>query len=79
MTTNKIPETVTVSRSITYSVSELRGQLMDSGDEMTLAEVLAMFVDWANEDLGNAGIGIKMLDDQGEEIPWMDILGWENV
>lgn len=79
MTTSKLPKEVTISRSITYSVDDLRNQLMDSGDEMMLAEVLAMFVEWAQEDLMNASLNFKMKDENGTEIPWEDIIGWEKI
>ena len=67
----KVPETITVTRKITYSTNEL-GPWTE--EENSIQEVLSMILDWAVEDLNNAEIPIHMCDENGNEIPWVDII-----
>ena len=68
----KIPETITVTRKITYSTNDL-GPWTE--EENSIKEVLDMILDWAVEDLANAEVPIHMYDEDGAEIPWEDITG----
>lgn len=67
----KVPAKITVTRTITYNTDEL-GSWTD--EENSIQEVLDMILDWAVEDLGNAEIPIHMYDDDGNELPWEDII-----
>ena len=68
----KVPETITVTRKITYSTNDL-GPWTE--EENSIKEVLDMILDWAVEDLANAEVPIHMYDEDGAEIPWEDITG----
>jgi len=67
----KIPKTITVSRETTYNIDECGAWVED---EKNLNEVIDMVLDWAVEDLSHSSLRIHMKDENGNEIPWEDII-----